>query len=181
MICFVGWTKCPCGSLCWCLELRKLVRTLTVVRPVVNWADWDGERYPGLPSQGALITGKGLHIPCHARTGDRQDQCAPNHSEKTSGLPRGAALRTMQTSSFFFQFNGSISKNATAWGENRGEASGQQSQLPNMQQAGRKLAPTHFLPHRGAMAIILGHHLSFPVPHQADESQLDPISRGLIW
>lgn len=54
MICFVGWPKSLGGSFCWCLGLRNLVRTLTAVRPVVNWADWDGERDPGLSSQGAF-------------------------------------------------------------------------------------------------------------------------------
>lgn len=76
------------------------------------------ERDPGSPSQGAFITDKGLHTPAMQELEiGRTNVLQSSHSGKTSGLPRGAALRALQISSFFFQLNRSISKNATAWGE----------------------------------------------------------------
>lgn len=187
MTCFVAWPKNPGGSLCWCLEWRNLVGTLTVVRTVGNWEDWDGERDPGSPSQGAFITGKGLHtfVIQELEIG-RTNVLQASHSEKTSGLPRGTDLCALQIFSFFFQLNRSIGKNTTAWGEKLRGSQWSAKQIPKYT-VGRQKTSSYTLPSlclispTGATTIILGHHLSFPVPHQADESQLDPISRGLIW
>lgn len=107
--------------------------------------------------------------------------------ERPQGCPEEQlALCVLQTSSFFFQLNRSISKNATAWGEKWRGRQWSAKSIPKYA-AGRQetgsytLSPLCLTQPTGATAIILGHHLSFPVPHQADESQLDPISRGPIW
>lgn len=116
----------------------------------------------------------------------RQDQCAPTQSLRKD-------LRIAQRSSlcpadiFIFQSGQEVhqQKRHSLGRKMDGEpmVSKVNSQICS-REAGNWLlhtsSPVPDSPHR-SHGIILGHPLSFPVPHQADESQLEPTSRGPIW
>lgn len=75
----------------------------------------------------------------------------PVTRERPQGHPEEQlALRALQTSSFFFQLSRSVSKNAMACGEKWRGRQWSEKSVPKYaagRRAGRKLAPTHFLPH----------------------------------